>query len=219
VSGEAEQRLRAARENAVRLSAQIGAGGFGGGEELTRAGQDVLAAEREVARLAGEQYAVEEDIGLAWDSGAPLPHLLANGHRVFLLFYLADPDPDWDGTSVRILDPASTDLVPLGIVEIEHVHSVKFGGPNDEALAGHPLYGRGLRAYTAHRVLNSRWIQDEERINAVHPHRGSWADRLTHYLFCFHDDTVECLAASITTQRILSTPAAVLHDLVSRMLT
>jgi hypothetical protein len=30
---------------------------------------------------------------LPWSIGAPLPHLLANGHTTYLLFYLANPDP------------------------------------------------------------------------------------------------------------------------------
>jgi hypothetical protein len=202
------------------LSAQVSAGrGLGDWQELTRAGREVLAAEREAARLTGDQYAVDVDIGLTWDIGAPLPQLLANGRRTFLLFYLYLRDPGWDGTSVRIVDWAAAEQVPLGVVEFHGVHSVRFGGPNDEALAGHPLSGKGLRAYAAHRMLNSHWIGDQERINSVHPrHRGGWADRLTHYVFCFHDETLECLASSITTERSLSSPAAVLHDLLRRAL-
>src|SRR5687768_11471217 len=107
------------------MSAAIQAArGFGDWDGL-RAGQlEVLAAEREVARIAGEEFAVDVDFGLPWSIGAPLPHLLANGDRAFLLFYLANPDPDWGGTSVRIVDPAVTGEEPLGVVEFQHVHSV-----------------------------------------------------------------------------------------------
>src|SRR5262245_29464568 len=33
-----------------------------------------------------------------------------------------------------------------------------FGAPNDEALAGHPLFGHGLEFYSVHKVENSEWI-------------------------------------------------------------
>jgi hypothetical protein len=80
------------------------------------------------------------------------------------------------------------------------------------------LTGKGLRTYAAHRVINSRWIDAEEQINSVHPsHRGGWRDRLNHYVFCFHDETLECLAASFTTERYLSSPRTLLADLTGRM--
>jgi hypothetical protein len=50
-----------------------------------------LDAERDVARLAGESYAVDLDLGLEWDIGAPLPHLLAIERRTFLVFSVKDP--------------------------------------------------------------------------------------------------------------------------------
>jgi hypothetical protein len=220
VMREAERRLDEARARVHELSSAIQAArGFGDWDGLRAARQDVLAAEREVARIAGDEYAVELDFELPWDTGAPLPHLLANGHKTYLLFYLANPEPDWDGTWVRVVDPAATEAEPLGVVEFHQVHSVKLGGPNDEAIEGHPLSGKGLRAYAAHRVLNSRWIADEERINSVHPHhRGGWQDRLNHYVFCFHDETFECLAEGFTTERYVGSPRAVLSELADRLL-
>jgi hypothetical protein len=44
-----------------------------------------------------------------------------------------------------------------------------FGAPNDEALAAHPLYRKGLKFYSVHRVDNSSWISLLERRNSVHP--------------------------------------------------
>jgi hypothetical protein len=220
VMEEAGRRLEEARARAEELSAAIqGARGFGDWDGLRAAHLDVLAAEREVARIAGDEYAVELDVALPWSTGAPLPHLLANGHRAYLLFYLADPDPEWDGTWVRVVDPAATEPEPLGVVEFHHVHSVKLGGPNDEAIEGHPLHGKGLRAYAAHQVANSHWITQAERVNSVHPqHRGGWHERLKHYVFCFHDETFECLAEGLTTERYVGSPRAVLSELVGRLL-
>lgn len=193
---EPERRLRAARERADRLSSAIAANqGFGPWDELWAAGLEVLAAEREVAEAAGDEFAVELDLELMWSTGAPLPHLLANGSKAYLLFLLEDADPSWDGTWVRVVDPAATETEQLGLIEFHRVHSTKFGGPNDEAIEGHPLSGKGLNPYRVHQVVNSRWIADEERINSVHAHhRGGWHERLNHYAFCFHDETFECIA-------------------------
>jgi len=220
VTGEAERHLDRARTRVRELSAAIHAAhGSGDWDGLRAAQQDVLAAEREVARIAGDEYAEELDFELRWDTGAPLPHVVANGHRTFLLFYLPNRDPDWDGTWVRVVDPAAPQPHPLGVVEFHRVHAVTLGGPNDEALDGHPLSGKGLRAYAAHRVVNSRWIADAERVNSVHPqHRGGWHGRLHHYVFCFHDETFECLAGSFTTRRYVGSPRTVLSELIGRLL-
>jgi len=217
---DAQRRLHEAEARAHELSSGIAsAQGYGDWDELGSAQEDLLGAEREAARAAGDEYAVELGIGLVWDIGAPLPHLLATGHRAFVLFYLSMGDPDWDGSSVRIVDPAAAEAEPLGVVEFHHVHSIKLGGPNDEAIGGHPLCGKGLRPYSAHQVVNSRWITAEEQINSVHPsHRGGWHERLNHYLFCFHDETLECLAEGFTTERLVGAPHAVLSSLLGRLL-
>ena len=219
VTEAAERRLQEAQARLDDLSSALAsAHAHGDLDQLRAAHEKVLVAEREVAEAAGDEYAVELNIGLVWDIGAPLPHLLANGHKTYVLFYLADPDPAWDGTWVTVADPAAPEAVPLGVVEFHHVHSIKLGGPNDEALDGHPLSGKGLRAYAAHKVVNSRWIAAEEQINSVHPnHRGGWHEQLNHYVFCFHDETLECLAEGITTERHVASPQTVLSDLLGRL--
>jgi hypothetical protein len=215
---EANRRLQEAQARLDDLSSALAsAHAHGDLDQLRAAHEKVLAAERDVADAAGDEYAVEMTLGLVWDIGAPLPHLLANGHNTYVLFYLADPDPAWDGTWVTVVDPTAPQAVPLGVVEFYHAYSIKLGGPNDEALDGHPLSGRGLRPYAAHQVVNSRWIAAEEQINSVHPnHHGGWHDQLNHYVFCFHDETLECLAEGITTERHVGSPHAVLSQLLGR---
>lgn len=88
-----------------------------------------LEAERELAALHGDEYAVEFDLGIAWDIGAPAPQLLANERKVFLVFYLSEPAPGWDGTWVQVVSPAADHAVSLGVVEFASVHSVKLAGP------------------------------------------------------------------------------------------
>jgi hypothetical protein len=89
----------------------------------------------------------------------------------------------------------------------------RFGGPNDEVMAGHPLYGRGLAGYDAHLVERSSWVAEQQKINSVHsqydPERWkSWK----HYLFVFHDEMFECIAEGHRIERMrCSFKDALLH--------
>jgi hypothetical protein len=210
---DAEQGLGAAKAHVKLIANDASAA------ELVAAWDEVTAAEREVARLRGEEYTVPIDVGVSWDMGAPLPHVVAAAGRAVVLFYLAVPNDGWDGTSVEVVEPASAQPAALGLIEFTHVHSVKFGGPNDEAIEGHPLSGRGLSAYRAHQVFRSRWITEEERINSVHNmHRGGWHERLNHYVLCFHDDMVECLAEGWRSESFECSLPDALHRAANRLL-
>jgi hypothetical protein len=48
----------------------------------------------------------------------------------------------------------------VGVIVFDGVYEVQFGGVNDEAIEGHPLFGAGLDLYAAHAVLNSEWITE-----------------------------------------------------------
>jgi hypothetical protein len=211
---QAEDRLKRAR-----LSLQEAMSTSSGRDAFRAALSQRLEAERELADLRGDEYAVDLDLSITWDIGAPLPHLLANERKVFVVFYLSEPAPGWDGTWVQVVNPADEHAASLGVVEFTSVHSVKFGGPNDEVMEGHPLSGKGLSPYGAHRVVNSRWIAEEEQINSVHSmHRGGWHDSLNHYLFCFHDSMFECLAHGVTAWRRNASPRDLLHELTDQLL-
>jgi len=171
-----------------------------------------LEAERTAAQAAGEEYAVSLNLKFRWNAGAPMPHLFSDGSRAFVLFLQDVPRVEQDERS-RGADGRGSAIPALGVAEFVQVYSVKFGGPNDEVLNGHPLYGKGLDFYEAHTVVNSRWIAEEERINSVHPnHRGGWHKSLQHYVFTFHDETLECLAEDVRTEQLdCSFPEAVVR--------
>lgn len=192
---ELEQKLKSIRQRMEKFLASWGSS-KGWTEEHRQLSDELHAAEREFSKAKGEEYAVPCDLGVSWDTGAPLPHLLCSGDRTFLIFLLNEPNPAWDGTYVTIKDPASGVLEPLALVEFQSA-TVKFGSPNDEVIHGHPLHGKGLMPYGAHYVVNSRWARELEEINKVHarfdPDR--WKE-VKHYLFAFHDETFECLALS-----------------------
>jgi hypothetical protein len=131
------------------------------------------------------------------DTGAPMPIVLSDGHHTWVSYYI----------------PGGGDA--RAILRFDLVDSVLFGGPNDEALQGHRLHGRGLSAYTFHEVIKSDWVTARERENSVHSaHRSGWHALLRHFVFTFHDETFECLARHYHRQ-----DARALHEVVATTLT
>jgi len=177
----------------------------------------VLTAERQLAEAEGVEYADHVDSDLDCDPGAPLPHVVSSGQGVCLAYYLRQPPPPgWRGQTVQVVTSASAGAIAM-LAFRGSTHSVS--GPNDEALGGHPLWGRGLRRYQLHQVRRSRWIAELERQNSVHPfHRGGWAERTNHYLFTFHDELFECVAPSYVAEVRYDTMAQVVRDMVERLL-
>jgi hypothetical protein len=140
-----------------------------------------LQAERDLAAARGEQYAQVIDIGPLWDAGAPLPHLISNGSRAFVVCLASQPDPDWDGTYVTVVSPADQHPSLFVVLELRGCREIRYGGPNDEAIEGHPLHGRGLAGYGAHEVLNSAWIEEAIKVNSVHPNHSDAPFRQLHH--------------------------------------
>lgn len=134
--------------------------------------------------------------------GAPLPVVVADELSVQLAYYASvQPPPEWDGTSVRVIDLSTDD--PAIRVQFADAYAWFQGPPNDEAFEGHPLASRGLHPYSAFRVENSSWVRRLERMNSVHPHHSADAfSRLRHYVFASHDSTFECVARSFRASRV-----------------
>lgn len=180
---------------------------------------ELLDAERELARSRGHQYAEVVDLGLRWDTGAPLPHVVSNGIRAFVVCHLGDSDPNWDGASVTVVSPTDEHESAFAILDLWGLRSIRFGMPNDEALEGHPLWGSGLRAYEAHRVINSAWLEEHIRWNSVHSsHSDATWRELDHYLLAFHDDMIEALALGIEATPARGTPSSLLRQCLDRLI-
>ena len=131
------------------------------------------------------------------DIGAPLPIVIANEGYLGLLFYLSEPDPNWDGTYVNVVSTESNDMA-IAIVEFQLPTTHTLGPPNDEAFSGHPLATRGLRPYAAFEIADSSWIRQLEIVNSVHPYhdRDRFMSDKRHFIFAFHDSVFECVARS-----------------------
>lgn len=217
---ELEKRLLATQErckNAVKALAPKHKGAEM--EEYKAARTSLLSAERELAEAKGEECAIPFPFPVKWDAGAPLPVLIANDYKAFLVFCVRTIDPLWDGTYVTIKDPSSCQIEKLAIVEFEHVASVKIGAPNDEAQYGHPLFGRGLEGYTAQMVKNSKWLAEIETTNKKHHNYSPemWS-KLIHYVFWFHDTTFESAAQSYKVEIVDANMAQVITIISARLL-
>jgi hypothetical protein len=211
-----EQRLTGARQRVRELTANLS----GDTRQAWRAAYaDQVQAERDLADARGEQYAREIDIGPRWDTGAPLPHLISNGARAFVVCLADQPDPDWDGTYVTMVSADDSHPSLFVVIELLGCAEIRLGGPNDEAIAGHPLHGKGLAGCRAHEVVNSAWIEDAIRVNSVHPNHSDAPFReLHHYVLLFHDETLEVLAHGIEAQLTQGTMRAILTSLTGSLI-
>jgi hypothetical protein len=195
--------------------------GWGAGAQSSAAAGRVLAAERALASARGWPYAMAIDLGVVWDTGAPLPHVVSNGSKATLVCHSADTPPGWDGTWVQSVAASDTKQSEFLVIDFERCASIRFGSPNDEALRGHPLMGRGLQYYQVHEVINSEWLEEHIRINAVHPqHNETRLRELRHYFLTFHDDIFEALCRRVVARPVSGTLGSLLAtasaDLIDR---
>lgn len=166
-------------------------------EELFAVKKELQHLERLSAAAKCEEYAENIEFPVDWDTGAPLPHVMISDSTALLAFRVHVPDPQWDGTYVKVKSVGDVEAEPLALVTFSGYSSAKLGAPNDEVHAGHSLYHRGLESYKAQRVVNSHWLKELENINRVHRcYNSEWWRCKTHYIFWFHDTTFECVAES-----------------------
>ncbi|MBR1127845.1 hypothetical protein [Bradyrhizobium iriomotense] len=187
-------------------------------EEFAAAQEALLEAERALAAAQNEPHAIPIEFPVQWDTGAPLPYLLQNDYRAFLVFFLRDADPGWDRTYVNIRHADDASPSNLAVVEFKRCICTKMGTPNDEVFHGHPLNGKGLRGYSPLRVKNSLWIKELEAINSIHSGYRPEAWRgLNHYIFGFHDCTFECVAESFLVEARATTVPELLTEICGKL--
>lgn len=120
---------------------------------------------------------------LRWSVGAPTPVVVAT-EQITRVAFLDN-------------DVASEDL-PAQAIGFTDCLSFRFGFPNDEALAGHPLFDAGLDGYGAYKVLASAWLEELRSIEASHEQAPEVPfERHRHYVLVFHDSTLEAIATDI----------------------
>lgn len=152
-----------------------------------------------------------------WDLGAPMPQVFSNGHKTFLIYLINEPDPNWDGTYVNMIDSTSETKYPLALVEFNG-STFRFGIANDEVFSGLPLWKNGLESYSAHIIENSTWINELKNINKVHPYynENKWKDE-KHFTLLFHDEIFEVIATDYKVEIFKTTFAKLATEVAIRM--
>lgn len=131
-----------------------------------------------------------------------MPFVLADEHSVSLFYYLRTHDPDWDGTSVRMVE-VSSEGEPTAVIRFNHVLWHRLGPPNEEAIGAHPLSRLGLYPYTAKEVIESHVIRDFCHANRIHQrHSDSLFDGYRHFAIAFHDSVFEAIAYDYSAEEL-----------------
>lgn len=179
-------------------------------EQLAKVSERLRIAEQRLALGEGRPAAIPIPWEPCWSPGAPLPHVIASDCDAMLAYLVHEPDPAWDGTYAVMVGPDSQDEL-IAVVTVKNCYGFRFGGPNDEVFAGHPLAHSGFVGYGAFRVENSDWKATERRTNAVHPqfNPAKW-ESVSHYLLAFHDSVFECICEGFD----ISTKRASLHEVM-----
>ncbi len=130
--------------------------------------------------------------------------VVADEHSVVLIYAVAE----------AYVGSAAAPLVAL--CRFRGVRASYLGAPNDEALASHPLYERGLSFYGVFRVDPSPWIRDLERFwnktatMPAHPRPG------THFIVTMQDGTFECVAQDVSFEVVAGRPSDVAVEALDR---
>jgi hypothetical protein len=124
--------------------------------------------------------------GLNWSAGSPEPFVVSSEQRTFVAFFRSD-------------DSRPADIGKVIVVELAGCTAVKFGFPNDEALHGHRLYAAGLNHRQLHEVLDSAWLTHVRTVEAAHSRAPEVPFRnARHFVFTFHDSTLEAIAVDVS---------------------
>jgi hypothetical protein len=185
-----EERLREARKNAEAIPYPKTRAEY---EQWEAARSKVLEIEREAALARNEECALKWDLPLLLHPVAT-PTLISDAFRSILLVPLKQKEA-WAEALKSYAEWATFDDAPYATLDFDLCHVATLGYPNDEALWGHPLQGKGMESYSAHIIENSRWKAELEVINKAHPnHNPEQWRKLKHFFISFHDCTFQCLA-------------------------
>jgi hypothetical protein len=131
------------------------------------------------------------------ETGAPVPVVLSNEYKLYLLYYYQKSSVDISNSDMPIERNNKEDR-GVAVITFKNHLIYKFGYPNAEALQAHPYYTLGLEAYRLFEVVSSDWVEDIEQKNRVHPfHNPIRYKMYKHFLIAFEDSTFECVAAGM----------------------
>ena len=118
------------------------------------------------------------------DTGAPMPGIALHDRALYVSYIVRDSE-HVGGES-------------YAVVRFSGVSQHTFGYPNDEALAGHPLFSAGLSFYAFNEVANSPYLQELAARNArTHPGSEPRLLKRKHWIVSFHDETLEVVGDAV----------------------
>ena len=153
--------------------------------------------------LGDEDRAVEESAMPVPSPDVTEPSLLADDHRVVFAYRtaVAQPSDQW-----RLMESEG-----VAVCRFECALGVYFGAPNDEALANHPLFGRGLSYYGVYEVAPSSWAASLKELAIK---KGSNLDlgTLRHFAITMDDSIFEVVCGSVSVELATSSPREAAAD-------
>ncbi len=151
-------------------------------EESLRIRAAINTAEADLFEARGESYVRSIDIGFEYSVDDPT--LLQSPWECFLVV-------DTFTRQAGVITDRG-----YAVLKFDYCMWTTFGCPNDEAIEGHPMSGRGLDLFEVCEVFNSPWItrmRDQNRVSFPDSYMGP----VRHLIFTFKENTFECLCAGI----------------------
>lgn len=131
---------------------------------------------------------IEHDIGCFPELAVSGPFLMAGDERLVFSF----------NATKLAADGYHRADAGRAVIRVPSCLAFKFGYPNDEARPGHPLYARGFVGTAVYEVLESSWVAELARQNRVRfPDSDVARQGVRHFLFAFHETTLEVLCRSL----------------------
>ena len=137
---------------------------------------------------------------------APLPTIIATDNRMAFAYFV-ERSPIDAPDAIAIIRPQNCSI-----------H--KFGAPNEEGILGHHLFPEmqaiwDTDAFCGAEVRNSQWIAELERMNQARPlHTPSSSPARRHFIFAFHDSTLEFVADGFEVEIAHRPFGDILHELL-----
>ena len=121
------------------------------------------------------------------DTGAPLPAIHVAGNELYVAY-------------------VTQTAGEYAVVLFQGVQQHTYGYPNDEALAGHPLYKLGLQFYAFNEVTDSPQVKELTARNAsVFPGGHNPFRSARHWVVSFHDETLEVIGSAVSSLGVVQT--------------
>jgi hypothetical protein len=161
--------------------------------------------------MATAESIIELDLGCRPEAAISGAVLVQTESSAFLTFNAMRPTDRASPYGGYYMEDAG-----IALVEFLRCTITKFGYPNDEAWSGIPrTYGLG---YGIFEVLNSNWIREITELNRHSFPETAENTTSRHFIFLFHDSSLECVADEMKLELVSRPYVNVLARITERVL-